>query len=509
MTNTAQMTRPITNSKQIGSWSENFPETITTEAQSLMFVKKMVAIAISEITYLRAMFPEIAYSERSIEGLTVRILRDDKAYPGACRVVHWVLGCYDALQKNYLRQITLALFKDSDKPNNVFESYTFRFSYNNQSGVTILRNGSKVTDFISSDEIKTATMKLMRTISYLMQSLMDIPDHAYMTMKLTYYDEVTPEDYEPPGFVASPYKVCEFDEKTATVRIGNVATNYHSVDVRVTSAKRQFDQSQTQECSEDKQNRKIRIKNSQNNNLAGVERTKNTNCEDTKDFSQSSIVTEKYVSPERDESEVKMMTCPCNNLKSTSELMLECKICKTWQHGICYSILDVSQVPSNHVCYHCASADVDRQPTDPSLMGLPDVEVNAACLFRRTLALLKNKDRVQTTMLKKNLDVDTVIATALYNRLLSDGIIKKGRMSKNIDKDVLKEKIQNYFHRKQLANDNNSEVMKLKRKTKKKSVDATNKSAAKKRQRDSLVELDFSTETEDPKKDNKFHKKNE
>ncbi|CAM1295938.1 HORMAD1 (predicted) [Pycnogonum litorale] len=189
---------------------------------------------------------------------------------------------------------------------------------------------------------------------------------------------------------------------------------------------------------------------------------------------------------------------------STSELMLECTICKTWQHGICYSILDVSQVPSNHVCYDCASADIDRQPTDPSLMGLPDVEVAATCLFRRTLALIRNKDRVNATMLKKDLEVDILRATALYYRLLSEGIVKKGRVSKNINKDVLKEAIPKYFQRKPLANDNLMTT--LKRKTNKKRVNATDKSVAKKRQSVSSVELDFSPETENPKKGNKRHR---
>ena len=44
---------------------------------------------ISNITYLRTIFPEHAFGNRCLEDLSLKILRDDSACPGACQVIKW------------------------------------------------------------------------------------------------------------------------------------------------------------------------------------------------------------------------------------------------------------------------------------------------------------------------------------------------------------------------------------------------------------------------------------
>jgi hypothetical protein len=88
-------------------------------------VKKLLAVAISNITYIRAIFPEHAYGDRNIEGLNVhwahiikllnmifspielglKILRADGACYGATTVVKWMKGCFDAIDKKYVSVI--------------------------------------------------------------------------------------------------------------------------------------------------------------------------------------------------------------------------------------------------------------------------------------------------------------------------------------------------------------------------------------------------------------------
>lgn len=45
-----------------------FPNKITTEQQSLTLVKRLLAVAVSCITYLRGIFPESAYGTRYLDG---------------------------------------------------------------------------------------------------------------------------------------------------------------------------------------------------------------------------------------------------------------------------------------------------------------------------------------------------------------------------------------------------------------------------------------------------------
>lgn len=53
-------------------WTGLFPNDLKTEQDSLVFVKRMMAVAVSSITYLRGIFPEEAYRSRYLEGETQR-----------------------------------------------------------------------------------------------------------------------------------------------------------------------------------------------------------------------------------------------------------------------------------------------------------------------------------------------------------------------------------------------------------------------------------------------------
>ena len=51
-------------------WASMFPNEQTTQQESLLFVKKLLAVAVSNIAYLRAIFPEAAFGDRCLEGKT-------------------------------------------------------------------------------------------------------------------------------------------------------------------------------------------------------------------------------------------------------------------------------------------------------------------------------------------------------------------------------------------------------------------------------------------------------
>jgi len=61
-------------------WSSTFPEQIVTELESVRFVKKLLAVAVSNISYLRSMFPERAFGDRRIEGIR--------------RIFHRIICCF-------------------------------------------------------------------------------------------------------------------------------------------------------------------------------------------------------------------------------------------------------------------------------------------------------------------------------------------------------------------------------------------------------------------------------
>uniref|UniRef100_F6YMA0 HORMA domain-containing 1 n=1 Tax=Xenopus tropicalis TaxID=8364 RepID=F6YMA0_XENTR len=200
------------------------PNRVTTETQSLVLVKRLLAVSVSCITYLRGLFPEYAYGTRYLEDICVKILREDKSCPGSTQLVKWMLGCYDALQKKYT----------------VTECYQFKFKYT-AFGPTmdfVSNNGSSTS--ICSDVKRTSVM-LIRKLYVLMQNLGPLPNDVYLTMKLFYYDEVTPADYQPPGFKEGNCEGLMFEGEPMYLNVGEVATPFHVLKVKVTTEKERME----------------------------------------------------------------------------------------------------------------------------------------------------------------------------------------------------------------------------------------------------------------------------
>ncbi|NWW17629.1 HORM1 protein, partial [Falcunculus frontatus] len=221
-----------------------FPKKIATEQQSLMLVKRLLAVAVSCITYLRGIFPESAYGTRYMDDVCVKILREDKNCPGSTQLVKWMLGCYDALQKKYVRACLAA-----DWCNNywlclqtVTECYHFKFKYTHNGPLLDFGSKDKKSDStISCADTKKASILLIRKIYVLMQNLSPLPNDVCLTMKLLYYDEVTPTDYQPPGFKEAKYEGMMFNEEPMHLNVGEVPTPFHMLKLKITTEKQRME----------------------------------------------------------------------------------------------------------------------------------------------------------------------------------------------------------------------------------------------------------------------------
>lgn len=130
-----QKTRP--KQMQSNEMQSLFTTDLCTEVQSAQFVKKLLAVGVSNLMYLRAIFPEGAFTERELDGLRLKVLRDNATCPNAGRLTAWVKACFDAIDKKYLRQVTVLIYRDEMKPDCVIETYTFRFAYTADGSVTM------------------------------------------------------------------------------------------------------------------------------------------------------------------------------------------------------------------------------------------------------------------------------------------------------------------------------------------------------------------------------------
>ncbi|XP_067425553.1 HORMA domain-containing protein 1 isoform X2 [Emydura macquarii macquarii] len=219
-----------------------FPNKISTEQQSLILVKRLLAVSVSCITYLRGIFPECAYGTRYLDDLCVKILREDKNCPGSTQLVKWMLGCYDALQKKYLRMVVLAVYTHPEDPQTVTECYQFKFKYTNKGPVMDFTSKNKGNDsIITCTDTKKASILLIRKIYVLMQNLGPLPNDVCLTMKLFYYDEVTPPDYQPPGFKEGDCDTMVFEGEPMYLNVGEVPTPFHMLKVKVTTEKQRME----------------------------------------------------------------------------------------------------------------------------------------------------------------------------------------------------------------------------------------------------------------------------
>ncbi|KAG9351230.1 hypothetical protein JZ751_025121, partial [Albula glossodonta] len=132
-------------------WTSLFHSELETRQQSVVFVKRMMALAVSCITYLRGIFPEVAYRSRYLEGV----------------------------------------------------------------------------------DTKKASVLLVRKLFLLMQNLDALPADVSLSMKLYYYDDVTPPDYEPPGFVQGVCDSLWFDGRAVHFKVGDVHTPFHTLKFQV------------------------------------------------------------------------------------------------------------------------------------------------------------------------------------------------------------------------------------------------------------------------------------
>ncbi|NXG53609.1 HORM2 protein, partial [Psilopogon haemacephalus] len=214
------------------------PSRVSTEQQSAALVKRLLAISVSCVTYMRGLFPESSYGTRYLDDLCLKILREDKSCLGSLQIVKWIQGCFDALERQY------KLFPSCPLSylQTVTEVYQFKFKYKKQvAQMDIISNQEKLVKGVCGQDVNQASRLLLRKLYLLMQNLGPLPNDITLTMKLLYYSDVTPEDYQPPGFKedASPGDLL-FDGDPVNLRMGSVSTGFHLMKMRVTTEKKRM-----------------------------------------------------------------------------------------------------------------------------------------------------------------------------------------------------------------------------------------------------------------------------
>ncbi|KAM4580089.1 HORMA domain-containing protein 1 isoform 1-T2 [Odontesthes bonariensis] len=219
------------------------PNEVVSEQQSVVVVKKLLAIAVSGITYLRGIFPARAYGSKYVEDQQVMILKGERDCPGASQILQWMQGCFDAIQKKYLRKVIMSIYTDPEDPQKVTEYYQFRIQYTARGAQMDFesKNNQNVST-MSCGNTKKASILLVRKLYTLMQNLGPLPENVCLNMKLAYYDDVTPQEYQPPGFREADGETIRFELEPIKLTMGEVVTPFHCVKFDMATEKQRLEQ---------------------------------------------------------------------------------------------------------------------------------------------------------------------------------------------------------------------------------------------------------------------------
>nr|XP_020510684.1 HORMA domain-containing protein 1-like [Labrus bergylta] len=228
------------------------PNQVLSEQQSLVVMKKLLAIAVSGITYLRGLFPEKAYGSKYVEDQKVMILREERSCPGASQIVQWMQGCFEAIQNKYLRTVIMSIYTDQQNPEKVTEFYQFRIMYNAEGAQMDFESNNNNMLSMSSGGTKKASILLVRKLYTLMQNLGPLPDNVCLNMKLAYYDNVTPQDYQPTGFKEADGNTMEFEKEPVRLTMGEVVTPFHTLKLDMTTERQRLEQVEESVCVTEK-----------------------------------------------------------------------------------------------------------------------------------------------------------------------------------------------------------------------------------------------------------------
>ncbi|RZB73342.1 Meiosis-specific protein ASY1 isoform B [Glycine soja] len=188
--------------------------------------RNLLRIAIFNISYIRGLFPEKYFNDKSVPAL----------------------GVYDALQKKYLKTLLFCVCEAVDGP--MVEEYAFSFSYsdsdNQEVSMNINRTGNKKnrgtfkcnsTTEVTPHQMRSSACKMIRTLVQLMRTLEKMPEERTIMMKLLYYDDVTPADYEPPFFKGCTDEEAyhPWEKNPLKMEVGNVNSKHFVLALKVKS----------------------------------------------------------------------------------------------------------------------------------------------------------------------------------------------------------------------------------------------------------------------------------
>ncbi|CAH1405309.1 unnamed protein product [Nezara viridula] len=219
---------------------EVFNQDVTTVKGSLVFVKQFTALSFSIISYMRSIFPEIAYAEKDFDNVKVKILAGNYECKDAYLMTKWIKSAFDALDNSYMRELVLEILTPEDF---LLEYYAVEYKYTKEGPTCSLSSNTKTTLDFDRLGFENSTKKLINNLLTITENLEPLPQKYKLQLRINYYDDATPLHYKPKFFSHAKPNDLQL-EKLKKQSIGSIESPHHSISIYSGSALMALDDSQ-------------------------------------------------------------------------------------------------------------------------------------------------------------------------------------------------------------------------------------------------------------------------
>ncbi|KAK4874182.1 hypothetical protein RN001_013542 [Aquatica leii] len=347
---------------------------VATNEDSKKYIEKLIPTAIGFILHQRTDLSRADFETYTRNGLMYKTFKKKVRNPIVKQLCKWIIGALDAFTRNYLRELYL-VFTDTVNTE-ILESYKFQITYqqdNLASDISLLEQN-----------LRKATDKLLLSISKLNMEKLKT-DEFLPYICLTYYDQVTPVDYEPPFYEFDDYnsegisllenslQLCN-----SNIILGCVDTSFHLVQCQCKTI--QQSNESNRETSETLNS--LKINDSNELKLSNYRTFQNQ-------LSSSSLVESQILKSENSSKELKSdldtderwdkFNCSCLLKETFYNIdVVECSKCSCLQHISCLGFLGLDDVMNPYICKTCK----DKTSTSITLSE------QFFCIFRLILAYI-------------------------------------------------------------------------------------------------------------------------
>ncbi|CAL1294317.1 unnamed protein product [Larinioides sclopetarius] len=314
------------------------------------------------------------------------------------KFINLIRGCYDAVEKKYLQQLSIGICLDKENRNEVIEAYNLVFSYkDDEYSVTYQNKTSSFSPKLTDPTIE-ASLLMLKNITAISNILEELPKNAYLSLKLLYYDDVTPDDYEPPGFEPSTNVKFSFPTKTMNIALGKVNTKVHGFKflLKTTVNKQPLSQCNAEDP------------------LSVLQDSMMSNTDDATqdDISKEELFGSEHLTDESLLSKIFLL----KNFATSYDTII-CVSCERLQHKVCYGILKPDDMPEIFYCVDCMIFNTDGDSFRDIVHTYLGKERQELCTLRRALALCLTLKTVTNSDFQRLLGYSKAATTALIQKL--------------------------------------------------------------------------------------------